>query len=59
VALGFVGNEFNLPKTRKYRPDMGFVKFRNVVILGGVFINEASQNCCEQQLERHAIVSKK
>jgi tetratricopeptide (TPR) repeat protein len=34
VALGFAGNKFNLPKTRKYRPDMGFVRFRNVVILG-------------------------
>jgi hypothetical protein len=33
VALGFAGNELNLPKTRKYRPDMGFVRFRNVVIL--------------------------
>ena len=33
VALGFAGNEFNLSKTRKYQPDMGFVRFRNVVIL--------------------------
>jgi hypothetical protein len=33
VALGFAGNEFNPSKTRKYRPDMGFVRFRNVVIL--------------------------
>jgi hypothetical protein len=33
VALGFAGNEFNRPKTWKDRPDMGFVKFRNVVVL--------------------------
>jgi hypothetical protein len=36
VALGFAGNELNLPKTRKYRPDMGFVRFRNVVILAAL-----------------------
>jgi hypothetical protein len=35
VALGFAGKEFNLLKTRKCRPDMGFVRFRNVVVLEG------------------------
>jgi hypothetical protein len=51
VALGFAGNEFNLPKTRKYRPDMGFVRFRNVVILG-VIVKRCARDAHERDAPR-------